>query len=111
MRTLLRVLLCLAISSSIATAVMPARTAVAQPAKTSCCAKAKKDALAKDCEHQAPKSEQDKQCCVACPLCVALFLTRATPFVYPTSGEESFATVFERAQALSYRPPVPPPRA
>jgi hypothetical protein len=109
---MLRVLLCLAISSSIAAAVVPTRiVVVAQPAKTTCCAKAKKDAPAKDCEHQAPKSGQDKQCCVACPLCLALFLTRANPFVYPTSDGESFVAISARAEVLPHRPPVPPPRA
>jgi hypothetical protein len=108
---MLRVLLCLAISSSIASAVIPARIVAAQPAKSTCCAKAKKDAPAKDCEHQAPRSDQDKQCCVACPLCLALFLTRTNPFVYPTSGRESFAAISARADALPHRPPVPPPRA
>jgi hypothetical protein len=107
---MLRVLLCLAISSSIATAVLPARTVVAQPAKSTCCAKAKNDASAKDCEHQAPKSDPDKQCCVACPLCIALFLTRTNPFVYPASDRESFAAISARADPLPHQPPVPPPR-
>ena len=90
---------------------MPARIVVAEPTKSTCCAKAKKDSLAKDCEHQAPKSDPDKQCCVACPLCIALFLTRTNPFVYPTSDGESFAAISARADALPHRPPVPPPRA
>ena len=108
---MLRVLLCLAISSSIASAVIPARIVVAQTAKSTCCAKAKKDAPAKECEHQAPKSDPDKQCCVACPLCIALFLIRTNPFVYPPSDRESFAAISARADALPHRPPVPPPRA
>jgi hypothetical protein len=111
MRAIFRLLLGLAVSVSIAATMLPARGAVPQPEKASCCAKMKMDAPTKGCEHHAPKSEQDKQCCAACSICLALFLIRATPFLYPPAGEESYATLSARAHIRSHRPPVPPPRA
>jgi len=107
-----RLLVCLAIFGSLAFAVIPVGAAAAPELKKSCCAKMKMNAAVDDCaHHQAPKSDQEKQCCVGCSACLALFLTRATPFLYPPAGEESYATLSARALVRSYRPPVPPPRA
>src|ERR1700682_522026 len=111
MRTTLRLLLCLAISASIATIVIPARAAVPQPAQTSCCAKMKREEAANDCGQHAPKPTQDKQCCSGCVFCLAILLSTTTPFVYPPTGEESFATLSIHEHVRSHRPPVPPPRA
>jgi hypothetical protein len=111
MQAVLRLLLWLAISASIATAVIPARADAPQPAKSSCCAKMKMEAPANDCAHHAPKSDQDKQCCSLCWACVALFLAQTTPSVYPPSGGDYFATLKTRAHLRAQRPPVPPPRA
>jgi hypothetical protein len=111
MRTMLRVLLCLAISASIALAMVPVQSAVPQIEKTSCCAKTKVKEPAKDCGHPAPKSDQEKQCCAACAFGLGLFLTSTAPFIHPPSTEESFATISARARIRAHRPPVPPPRA
>ncbi len=111
MRATLRLLICLAISASIAFAVIPAQSAVPQIEKASCCAKMKMDAPPNDCGHHAPKSDQEKQCCAACAFGLGLFLTSVTPFVYLPSGEESFATLSIHEHLRSDRPPVPPPRA
>jgi hypothetical protein len=110
MRTVLRLLACLAISASIAVAAIPAQTALPQAVKAGCCAAMKKDAQPNDCGHHSPKSNEDKQCCLMCAFCLAV-LTEKTPFVYPPSGEESVATLALREHVLSQRPPVPPPRA
>jgi hypothetical protein len=111
MRTTLRLLLCLAISCSIALAVSPAQSAVPKMEKASCCAKMKTEEAANDCGQHAPKPTQDKQCCSGCVFCLAILLSTTTPFVYPPTGEESFATLAIREHVRSHRPPVPPPRA
>lgn len=109
MRALLRLLVCLATSAAIAAAVVPAQ-AVAPQAKAGCCATMKMDAPSDDCGHHAPKSNQEKECCAACMSCLAV-LASVTPFVYPPTGEESFAAFTISGYARSHRPPVPPPRA
>ena len=111
MRTALRFLLAVITSASIAAAVVPAQAVVPQVVKPGCCAKVKMDEPANDCGHHAPKSNQEKECCAVCVLGLALFLSPATPFVYPPTGDESFATLAFREQVRSDRPPVPPPRA
>ena len=108
-RALLRLLVCLATSAAIAAAVVPAQ-AVAPQAKAGCCATMKMDAPADDCGHHAPKSNQEKECCAACMSCLAV-LSSVTPFVYPPTGEESFAAFTFSGSDRSHRPPVPPPRA
>lgn len=105
----MRLLLCLAISWSLALAAMPARAAAPQ-VKAGCCAQMKMDAAANDCGQHAPKSSDDKQCCSMCAFCVAL-LAATAPFVYSPSGNESFPEVSAGEHVRSDRPPVPPPRA
>jgi hypothetical protein len=111
MRAVLRLLVCLLTSASIAVAVIPAQAVVPQAMKAGCCAMLKLGAPANDCGQHAPKSNQEKECCAACAFCVALFLIPAVPFLYPPSGQESFATLALREHVRSDRPPVPPPRA
>ena len=111
MRAALRLLVCLLTSASIAAAVVPAQAVVPQVVKAGCCAKMKMDAPANDCGHHAPKSNQEKECCAACASCVALLPSIPRPFVYPPTGEESFASLSIREHVRSDRPPVPPPRA
>jgi len=108
MRIAARLLICLAISWSLALAVMPVR-AVASPVKVGCCAQMAKAAIADDCGQHAPKSNEDKQCCSTCAFCVAL-LAATTPFVYSPSGGEFFPEVSAGEHARTDRPPVPPPR-
>jgi hypothetical protein len=72
----------------------------------------KMDGRANDCGHHAPKSNQEKECCIgACGFCFALFFIPTSPLIYPPSGEESFARLLIREHVRSQRPPVPPPRA
>src|ERR1700674_4887818 len=111
MQAALRLLICLVISCSIALAAVPARMPVPQIEKADCCAKIKAEAASNDCDHHAPKSDQEKQCCAACPYGCALLLTAAAPFVYPPVGDESFAAFISSEHTRSQRPPVPPPRA
>jgi hypothetical protein len=79
--------------------------------KAGCCAKMKTEQAANDCGQHAPNPTQDKQCCSGCVFCLAILLSTKTPFVYPPTGEESFATLAIREHVRSYRPSVPPPRA
>lgn len=110
MRTVLRLLVCLVISASIAVAAIPTQAVLPQVVKAGCCAAMTKDAQPNDCGHHSPKSNEDKQCCLTCAFCLAV-LTPKTPFVYPPTGEESFATLAIRGLVRSQQPPVPPPRA
>ena len=111
MRAALRFLFCLVTSASIAVAIVPARAVTPQVVKAGCCANMKMDARANDCGHHAPKSDQEKECCAACVPCVAIIPSTTRPFVYPPTGEQSFAALSIREHARSHRPPVPPPRA
>jgi len=110
MQAALRLIFSLVICVSIPFAILPAQATAPQIEKTSCCAKMKAATPANACDQHAPKSEQDKQCCAACVFGCGLFLSAATPFVYPPTCEESFATLSVREHVRSHRPPVPPPR-
>jgi hypothetical protein len=108
----LRFLVCLLISGSMAFAALPLRAPVPEGEKVSCCAKMMKANPAADgCARHAPKSDPEKQCCSGCVFCLATILSSSAPFVYPSTGEESFALFTAREHARSHRPPVPPPRA
>jgi hypothetical protein len=105
----MKLLMCLAIFCSLGLAAMPTRVA-AEQVKAGCCVKMKKEAEAKDCGQHAPKSNEDMQCCSLCVFCLANLASMATPFVYPPTGEETFAAFISREHDCSHRPPVPPPR-
>jgi hypothetical protein len=111
MQAALRLLFCLGTSASIAVAVVPAQAVMPQMGRAGCCAKMKMDAQGNDCGHHAPKSNQEKECCAACVPCVAILSSTARSFVYPPTGEQSFAALSIREHVRSHRPPVPPPRA
>jgi hypothetical protein len=111
MRAVLRLLLCLLLSCSIAFAVVPREPLVPAIEKTDCCAKMKMESAAHDCERHAPKSDQDQQCCAFCAFGLAVLASSATPFVYPPVGDETFAAYISSEHSRSQRPPVPPPRA
>jgi hypothetical protein len=110
MQAALRLIFSLAICVSMPLAILPAQSAIPRIEKADCCAKMKAATSANDCDQHAPKSDQDQQCCAACIYGLGLFLSTATPFIYPSTGEESFATFSVREQVRSHRPPVPPPR-
>lgn len=103
--------LALLISCTIAFAAAPRQATAPEPAKTDCCAKMKIESAGHDGDHHPPKSDQEKQCCAACPLGLALLVTPATPFLYPPVGDQSFAAFISSEHTRSQRPPVPPPRA
>jgi hypothetical protein len=108
---MVRFLVCLLVSCSIAFAVIPPQIPAAQPEKASCCAKMNTDTATDGCGHHAPKSDSDKLACSGCVFCLTAVLPTTIPFVYPPTGEESFATFLSRELLRSHRPPVPPPRA
>ena len=109
MRTALSFLLSLAICGSLALAAVPAQAAVPQ-VKAGCCASMKMDPQVNDCDQHAPKPTEDQQCCSMCAFSLAL-LPAATTFIYPPTGQESFANLSISERVRSDRPPVPPPRA
>ena len=110
MRAALQAFVALAISCSIALAAVPAQTPVTQAKKTSCCAMMKAVAVADDCSKHEPKSDQEKQCCAGCVFCLAVLSSSSAPFVYPPTGEESFARFTGGELVRPHRPLVPPPR-
>jgi hypothetical protein len=75
-----------------------------------CCAKMNAKAGTDDCAQHAPKSDQEKQCCAACVVCVAVLSSSAMAVVYPPTGDQSFARFLVRELIRSDRPQVPPPR-
>jgi hypothetical protein len=107
----LRFLICIVLSSFTALAATPARTPVVQVEKSDCCARMKADAADRECEQHAPKSHQEQQCCAACSLGLALLVSPARPFLYPSLGDETFPAFVPTELSRSERPPVPPPRA
>ena len=111
MRAVFRILICLVISCSIALAAVPAQIPIPQMEKAGCCAKMKTEAATDGCARPAPKSDQGKQCCAGCVFCLAILSSSATPFVYPPTGEESFAAFTTREIVRPHRPQVPPPRS
>jgi hypothetical protein len=111
MRTTLRFLVAGLISCSIAFAIMPAQSALLPIEKTSCCAKMKAEVANHGCARHEPKPEQEKQCCASCVFCLAVLPPSPTPFVYPSTGEESFAAFVAGELNRPHRPQVPPPRS
>jgi hypothetical protein len=78
-------------------------------AKADCCAKMQ--AHKAECENHPPQPDPEKQCCAACAFGLAAVLHAFAPFVYPLTGEETFAAYISSGHFLPHRPPVPPPRA
>jgi hypothetical protein len=111
MRAIFRVLLCLLLCGSLAVAAIPRQPLLPKIQKSDCCAKMKPDTAKHDCDHQTPKPDPDQQCCAACAFGLAGILNNATPFVYPSIGDENFAAYILSERFRSQRPPVPPPRA
>jgi hypothetical protein len=111
MRATLRLLLCLLLSGSLGFAAIPRQPPVPELEKTDCCAKMTAESINHECEHQTPKSDPDKQSCAACALCLSGVIAAATPFVYPSVGDETFAAYVSSGHFRSQQPPVPPPRA
>ena len=110
MRAAFHIVVSLLLSGSIALAVVPPQTRVPQTRKASCCAKAETEKMPGGCARHAPKSDQEKQCCAGCLFCLAVIPAAAIPFVYPPTGEESFAAFAARELVRPHRPQVPPPR-
>jgi hypothetical protein len=111
MQPVVRILVCLVVTCSLALAAVPAQIGLPIIEKSGCCAKMKAGAKAHDCERHAPKSDNEKQCCALCALGCAILSTAATAFVYPPTGDEQFAAFLSSEHLRSERPPVPPPRA
>jgi hypothetical protein len=109
MKMLIRSIICAVLSAALAVSLLPAQANVMPPAKSDCCAKMQMGDQHNDCGKNAPKSQQDQQCCAACFVCVAIV---PAPTVIPkrAEGKQQFATVSESVMGRMQRPPVPPPR-
>ena len=100
------------ISALLAFAVAPVQSKVSGRVKSRCCATMQSGSQQNGCDHhQAPKSDQDKQCCAGCVFCLVTLLPATTVFLYPPQKEESLATLAVGEHVRFDRPPVPPPRA
>ena len=90
---------------------MPTPTVMATvPAKANCCARAKVGEPQNDCGKHAPKSPQDRECCVACATCLMLFLPSQHSLNFSPSLTWILALTSMRENSRTERPPVPPPR-
>ena len=110
MKSVLRALVCLAIGSSIAFAALPGQMMPrVEVAKADCCAKMK--AHTGDCEQHKPQPDREKECCAACSFGLAAVVPASGLFIYPPTGDETYAVYISSGHFLPHRPPVPPPRA
>lgn len=109
---MIRLVLGLVISLSVALAVLPL-PAVAMPLphkSAECCAKITSGHDAKACGRQMPKSTPDRECCAACTVGLVLIAGASSPVIIPARAGESLALVNLDTHRRTERPPVPPPR-
>jgi hypothetical protein len=92
-------------------AVVPVQATASKIEKSKCCSTMKPTAAAEDCAQHAPKSDPEKQCCAACAIGLAIVTASGMGFVYPSTGDESFASFLVRELIRSDRPQIPPPRS
>ena len=111
-RGAIRSLIFLVLTCALTVMAAPRKPFALETVKTDCCAlTAAAAASSHECEHQLPKPDPDQDCCASCPFGLAILATANTPFVYPPTGNETFAAYISSGQVLPHRPPVPPPRA
>ena len=110
MRTLLRVLFLVTLSTSLAVGVPVRATAAMALQNSGCCAKMDGSNAERACEKHAPKSAPDRQCCAACAHPFPLFVSSTTLFAPLAGDEQSFAIYGAGLEARAEQPPVPPPR-
>ncbi len=110
MRMIIRSVLFVALSVSVATIVMPLKAAPPAAAQSKCCEKMKMNPSHNGCGREMPKLPQDLQCCVACMNALTAVLNAQVKVFPPSFREQSFADFFEHGRTRVERPPVPPPR-
>ena len=111
MQTVCRALFAGFLGLSVLFTAMPTPAAGATPAKSSCCARMKAVGSQNDCGKDAPKLPQDRQCCVGCANCLALYLPNHHSLNFSPSLAWTLALTSMHGNGRSERPPVPPPRA
>jgi hypothetical protein len=109
-RTFGRLLFVAVLSWSVVSITLPAQAAPPVAEKMSCCATKSSHGSNHD-EDSQPGKTQDRQCCPACALALALFLAPSTPWLFPPSGGEIFSMASADLASRLDQPPVPPPRA
>ena len=110
-RGALRSLVFLVLTCGLTIMAAPRHPLAPEIAKTDCCALMAAAASSHECERHTPKPDPDQDCCANCPFSLAILATANTPFVYPPTGDETFAAYISAGHFLPHRPPVPPPRA
>jgi hypothetical protein len=106
------IMLFLALAASLGTMPQPSQILFAQPAHSNCCAGMESSHHPKnDCGGKAPQSKEDRQCCAACALGLALCPEEAAGLLVSPEGDERFAVLILNERSRSDRPPTPPPRA
>ena len=110
MQRLLGILLAALMATAITFASVPVRAAARTAQQASCCASMKMDARLMDCVHQTPPSEEEKRCCAACPLFLAVLLNAEETLFHPPLGEGRFVSALLVDYFRSDQPAVPPPR-
>ncbi|PZR70966.1 MAG: hypothetical protein DLM73_16600 [Chthoniobacterales bacterium] len=101
----------IALSCSIVSITLPAQGVASQTREEmSCCVKESQHGPKHD--DRAPLGKtQDRQCCQACALALALFLTPKAPWLFPSGHGETFSIASADLSSRLDQPPVPPPRA
>jgi hypothetical protein len=108
--TLGRLLFVAMLSWSIVAITLPAQAAPPVAQEMSCCATSPSNGSHHD-EGNQPGNAQDRPCCPACALALALFLAPSAPWLFPPTGREFFSMAPADLASRLDQPPVPPPRA
>jgi len=112
MRAALRVTLLLTIALSIFSISIPLVADASPAPKSGCCpVMSGKTACAKEAHHGGRAPMQDRDCCVTCPLCFTLFLTRQPGFISNSVLKGELPVNGARIVSRVDQPPVPPPRS
>jgi hypothetical protein len=111
--TALRAIIFVTLSLCIISLTLPAQAELSahHAAKCWCCTHDSDIADKIDNHCKEPVQSQDRQCCVACPLGLALIASTAQKFVFPKRHGHRFGDGDSFEPSRPHRPPVPPPRA
>src|SRR5438270_13638747 len=106
MRLALEFVLFGVISASISTIVLPLQAKIVLKPKTGCCEHMTAPNNDGDCGSDPAKPSPDRQCCAACALGLALFLTTSMPLIYSIMEGKTIYLDFLSTIERSDRPHV-----